>query len=133
MKPSKFPILPVDVTPTAQQVFDAVRQHAKTMPGRSMSNPSDLSSGCVYRTSDGSNACFVGALLTDAEVFDNELDDRGNVYTANDLTNSGKMPARLVEHTALLQSLQDIHDQNRDRRAWPREFRELAARIGLSF
>ncbi|PZP71793.1 hypothetical protein [Methylorubrum populi] len=104
--------------PTAQEVFDAVARHASQMPERCYSATDD---SCLYR--NGTNACFVGALLTDDEAAG--LDDREHAASARDMVKEGLMPARLVPHEQLLQELQEIHDLN-EPDEWPEQLRYVA-------
>ncbi len=108
---------------SAQAIFDRVVEHAAQMPGRSHVD----GKGCLYRGPNG-NKCFVGALLTDEEA---KGLDASMPYTAAELAGANLMPERLLEHAALLQSLQDVHDQSRTMTSWPVELRLVAGRYGL--
>lgn len=118
-------------TLTEQEILDAVREHAAQMPGKCTQFNGD-NGGCLYRSPDGTNACFVGAFLTDEEAkgLDDE-DEDGDGLTAKNLTEKGLMPARLVPHTELLSELQLVHDFS-SREDWQASISAIAANRGLN-
>lgn len=117
-------------TPSAQQVFDAVVRHAAQMPEKSYDDEADT---CLYRnvTSKGENACFVGALLTDAEAARVDPDKGEEPWDVKDLNDNGLLPAHLQPHVDLLMELQHVHDFS-EKWDWRRRLARVAAANGLS-
>lgn len=106
---------------TEQEIFDAVVAHAATMD-----EPCEVDGECRYRNDKG-GACFVGALMSNAEVYD---------LTGQpvwELKEIGRLPARLDRvDVRFLEKLQDIHDMHPTVQ-WPDQFREFASDHGLTF
>lgn len=120
-------------TLTEQEILDAVREHARQMPAK-CTQFEDGNGACLYRSPDGTNACFVGAFLTNEEAkglddWDEDEDEDG--LTAKNLTEKGLMPERLVPHTELLSELQLVHDFA-VREAWQTSISAVATRRGLN-
>lgn len=113
--------------PTPQQVFDAVVRHAATMPAPSRGPGGDA---CLYRTADG-NACFVGALLTDAEAKGLDHAEDNTSYSA--LLASERLPERLVHQDlqSLMTELQYVHDDNKNTGQWRDALQQLAIHRNL--
>lgn len=105
---------------TAQEIFDAVCAHAKTMKQKSLSTV-----GCAYR-GIGGNRCFVGTLIPDDEYVP-AMEGRGVVAL---IDNCDYFPEYLEPHVELLDGLQRIHDMaSRDQ--WPMRLARLATLHGL--
>ena len=87
----------------AQEIFDTVVTHLRSMKERS--GEYDLSGEfrCLYRGPNGS-MCAVGVLLKDDEY---------SPYMENYSADNIPLPERLKNHEYLLTDLQDIHDKKR--------------------
>lgn len=94
---------------TPQEVFDKVAKHLLTQKAKSMGEDEDT---CMYRGANGLK-CAVGILIED-----DEYSPRMEMGVLTLLSGSDHVPCpasvyeRLMPHTSLLSSLQQVHDAN---------------------
>ena len=131
-----------------QEIFDRVAQHLVTQGMRSMTmNPenSDLPAICSYKNPDGLK-CAVGVLIPDA-VYAPEMEGRA-ICTVSRLFDSGYaeegtnllgqalldvgVDIRDENVSALLQRLQDIHDEG-EVSLWPEALKAAADDYRLTY
>ena len=99
-----YPVLPVDKTVTAQEIFDAVALHLIAQ-NRLSTSPAGVS--CMYRN-QANLACAVGCLMTDEEASIADSNHKGS--SIDRLKLDGKIPERFLDHLNLLHRLQKVHD-----------------------
>lgn len=90
---------------TAQEVYDHAVAHM-----RAQKRQCAESGECAYRSSDGKEACAVGALLTDDEARKIAFQGHNWGTSVKHLVRVMLLPTRLHEHEALLTDLQMVHD-----------------------
>lgn len=111
---------------TNQEAFEAVYKHLLTQMERS-SVPNQTcigSESCKYRGPRGLK-CAIGCLIPD-ELYDPSIEG----VSADDLSDRGFRPLFSGVNTALLQRLQDVHDDN-EPGSWRGALVDVAEQFGL--
>jgi hypothetical protein len=116
------------LSPTQQQIFDAVVAHSATMREHCLVTVRGRKRP-AYRDLNG-GACFIGGLLTDEEAEAMDKEDHARFFVS---AYTGIAPARLssIDAVEIISHLQYIHDDRTSICRWPEQFRLVAEMFDL--
>lgn len=119
---------------TRQEFFDLVVNYARTMTKvcREEGDDPDFYKGCLYRSKEGTNACFIGGAIIPDDKYRPEFENRSLYYVlweiGIDLSSDNGTRQMLLE-------LQGVHDTSFfvEQDKWEQKFRKIADKFGVEY